>query len=170
MDMLRGRIRQKINCFPETEQEEKLTEAQDERWKFRKAKQGIFKPALCAEELMHWLHWDYNTSVKLSLLKITFFLVSTKKHGQMDKPQVCKSGGLGTFPSSIREGHHVCSWVSIGRPRLLRDGKKGLHKCRAHQCDLQRPLNIRLVWCASKISCSKEKTDLQRGRISQWPK
>jgi len=78
MNMLRGRVRQKRNCFPETEQEEKLTEAREERWKFRKAIQGIFKPALCAEQWMHWLHGDCNTSVKSSLLKKAFFWYQQK--------------------------------------------------------------------------------------------
>lgn len=110
---------QKINSFPETEQKEKLTEVWRGRWKCRKAKQGIFKTALCAKLLMHWLCWDYNMPVKSFLLKITSFSVN-KETRATAKPQVCKPGDLCPFPSS-REEHHVCIWVSKGRPSPLLD-------------------------------------------------
>lgn len=73
-------LRQKINSFPETEHE-------GEKFTFRRAESGVFKPALCPSS------WSTDptealTHLKSSPLKITFFCVSTKHYGQMAKAQV----------------------------------------------------------------------------------
>lgn len=49
----------KNKLFLEYEQEEKMTEAQEESWEFRRAKQDILNAALCTQQLMRRLHQAY---------------------------------------------------------------------------------------------------------------
>lgn len=135
--------------FPRNQARGKADRSPGIERKIQKSKAGHFKTS--SAQLMHWLHWNYNTSVKPSLLKITFFFcVCQSSMGKCLNHRSVNQEIWALFPALLERRIPFAMGSAQTDPQSHTGVSRGCANAGVHQHGSQKSLYVCLVWCAGK--------------------